>query len=93
MKEDRKDEIVREFRLSFKLGALSNIKQFTLAELRTADEMIGRHDWHEGYRIRMRYRIAELMHRRYWAAQITLALIAGGVLVKVVELLFNLVVG
>jgi hypothetical protein len=90
MEEQRKDEIVSEFRLSFKPGKISDTKQFTLAELREADEMIGRHDWHEGYRIRMRNRISDLVHRRYWAVQITLALIAGGVLVKVLEWLFSL---
>ena len=90
MKEQREDEIVREFQLSFQPGQLSDIKRFTLAELRAADEMIGRHDWHEGYRIRMRNRISDLVVRRHWAVQITLALIAGGALVKGLEWLFTL---
>ena len=58
--EQRKQEIVAAFQRSFKKDNSQEIAEFSLTELRTADEMLGARDLNEGFRIRLRNRIREL---------------------------------
>lgn len=58
--EDRKQEIVRAFQVSFKRDNSSEIKEFTLSDLRDVDSMLGNRDLNEGYRKKLLYRIKEI---------------------------------
>lgn len=58
--DQRKQEIVRAFQVSFKRDNSEEINSIALKELKDTDEMIGNRDLNEGYRIALRNRISEL---------------------------------
>jgi hypothetical protein len=58
--EDRKQEILRTFQVSFKRDNSEEVEAIALSELRDADAMIGHTDLNSGFRIAMRNRIAAL---------------------------------
>lgn len=58
--DQRKQEIVRAFQLSFKRDNALEIAAFGLPELKDADAMLGERDMNAGFRIALRNRIKDL---------------------------------
>ena len=58
--EQRKQEIIATFQVSFKRDNSADIERIPLSDLRDADAMLGDRDLNAGYRIAMRNRISDL---------------------------------
>jgi hypothetical protein len=62
--DQRRREIVAAFQASFKRDNSVDLDSITLEELIAADEMLGPRDLNEGFRLRMRNRIATLQEQQ-----------------------------
>jgi hypothetical protein len=82
----RKQEIVRAFQVSFKKDNSAEIENIDLRELRDTDEMLGDRDLNAGFRLALKNRIQELdmLERRRHESKIRALNICTGIIIGLV---------